>query len=249
MKSKPEQTFLASGHNQAGNVEIRCPHNAAILNNFDLSALLDNKKTPRAIARLLNVHGLEKPLAIGTSSTCRVGGGGGGGGGVLEPPLQPKQTSETHKLRTVPIRNHLGCSACIAPPSPGFSILPKEITLRRAILRYDLSTILGKAASKSVLWQNRKVIQLIYDTPYNPGRRATRKSAEACQEAGSWWCREISRQRRTGAHFRRLPPLGLSGSNSRSPRLARTAEAPCPGVADRRSCGRSAPHLLRHGRR
>src|SRR6266436_8627418 len=104
--------------------------------------------------------GLEKPLATGTNSTCRVGGGGGGGGGVLEPPLQPKQASDAHKLGSMPIRNHLECFACITPPAPGVSILPKEITLRRVIPRYDLSTILGKAASKSVLWQNRRFIEL-----------------------------------------------------------------------------------------
>src|SRR6266850_402556 len=193
--------------------------------------------------------GLEKPLATGTSSTCRVGGGGGGGGGVLEPPLQPKQTSDTHKFKTMPIRNHLGCFACITPPAPGVSILPKGITLRRVIPRYDLSTILGRPASKRELRQNRKFIELIYGTPYNPGRRATRKSAQDGQEARSWWCREVIRQRRTRAHFRRLPPLGLSGSNTRSPRLVRTPETSRPGCTDGRSCGRSAPHLLRHDRR
>src|SRR6266852_5597096 len=138
--------------------------------------------------------GLEKPLATGTNSTCRVGGGGGGGGGVVEPPLQPKQTSDTHKLRTMPIRNHLECFACIAPPQPGFSILPKGMTLRRVILSYDLSTILGRAASKSVLWQNRKFIELIYGTPYNPGRRETRKSVEDGQEARSQRYAATSRQ-------------------------------------------------------
>src|SRR5712664_4902827 len=101
----------------------------------------------------------------------------------------------------VPIRNRLERFACIAPPQPDFSILPKGIILRRVILCRDLSTILGRAASKSVLWQNRKFIELIYGTPYNPGRRATRKSAEAGQEARSWRDRESSRQRRTRAHF------------------------------------------------
>src|SRR6266851_4887665 len=137
--------------------------------------------------------GLAKPLATGTSSTCRVGGGGGGGGGLVVPPLQPMQTSNTHKLRTVPIRNRLECFACIAP-QPDFSILPKGMTLRRAILLYDLSTILGRAASKSVLWQNRKFIELIYGTPYNPGRRETRKSVEDGQEARSQRYAGISRQ-------------------------------------------------------
>src|SRR6266403_5668355 len=193
--------------------------------------------------------GLEKPLTTGTSSTCRVGGGGGGGVGVVEPPLQPKQTSDTHKLSTAPLRHRAKCFPCIAPPQPGFSILPTGIILRRVILRRDLSTILGRAASKSVLWQNRKFIELIYGTPYNPGRRAACKSPEDGQEARSWWYREISWQRRTRAHFRRLPALGLSGSNSRSPRLVRTPETSRPGGTDRRSCGRSAPHLLRHDRR
>src|SRR5882724_5434150 len=145
--------------------------------------------------------GLAKPLATGTSSTCRVGGGGGGGGGVVEPPLQPTQISGTHKLRTMPIWNRAECFASIAPPPPGFSILPKEIAPRRVILRCALSAFLGEAASKSVLWQNRKFIELIYGTPHNPGRRAPRKIAQAGQEARGWWCREISRQRGARAHF------------------------------------------------
>jgi len=224
MKSKPEQTFLATGHNQAGNIEIRRPENVAILNNLDLPALLDDKKTPRAIAGLLNVQRAGETAGHRNQLHLQGRRRRGRGGGVVEPPLQPKQTSDTHKLRTVPIRNHLECFACIVPPQPCFSILPKGIILRRVILRRDLSTILGRAASKSVLWQNRKFIELIYGTPYNPGRRATRKSAQDGQEARSWWCCEVIRQRRTRAHFRRLPPLGLSGSNTRSPRLVRTPE-------------------------
>src|SRR2546427_9157607 len=169
--------------------------------------------------------GLEKPLATGTNSTCRVGGGGGGGGVVIEPPLHPKHASATHQTRTALRRILEERLSCMIPPQPDFSILPKGMTLRRVILRYDLSTILGRAASKSVLWQNRKFIELIYGTPYNPGRRATRKSVEAGQEARKWWYREFIRRWRTRAHFRRLPSLGLSGSNTRSSRLVRTSEA------------------------
>src|SRR5882757_6862913 len=64
-------------------------------------------------------RGLEKPLATGTSSTCRVGGGGGGGGGVVEPPLQPQQASPTHKPRRPTIGNVAVRFCCMVPPRPG----------------------------------------------------------------------------------------------------------------------------------
>src|SRR6266403_2079299 len=86
--------------------------------------------------------GLEKPLATGTNSTCSVGGGGGGGGVVIEPPLHPKPASATHKTRTALRRNLEERLSCMIPPQLDFSILPKGETLRRVILRYDLSTIL-----------------------------------------------------------------------------------------------------------
>src|SRR6266403_3355892 len=130
-------------------------------------------------------RGLEKPLATATNSTCSVGGGGGGGVVVIEPPLHPKHASPTHKTRTALRRNLEERLSCMIPPQPDFSILPKGETLRRVILRYVSPTSFGRSASKSVLWQNRKFIELIYGTPYNPGRRATRKSVEDRQEARS----------------------------------------------------------------
>src|SRR5712664_1283606 len=117
-------------------------------------------------------RGLEKPLATGTNSTCRVGGGGGGGGVVIEPPLHPKHASVTHQTRTALRRILEERLSCMIPPQPDFSILPKGMTLRRVILRYDLSTILGRAASKSVLWQNRKFIELILWHTVQPWKKS-----------------------------------------------------------------------------
>src|SRR5712692_3137306 len=105
------------------------------------------------------------------------------------------------------------------PPQMGVSILPNVRTLRRVNLRRDSSTSPGRSASKSVLWQNRWFIELIYGAPYNSRRRAPGKNAEGGQENRGRRPRESSRQRRARASVRRLPPLGLLGSDSRSPRL------------------------------
>src|SRR5229473_2898983 len=117
--------------------------------------------------------GLEKPLATGANSTCRVGAGCDG---VVEPLLQPTQASAAHKHRTVPIRNLAERFSCIVPPQPGLSIVPKGMTLGRVILRDDSSTSLGRSASKGVLWQNRSWIMEEYDKQDHSRTRARGKN-------------------------------------------------------------------------
>src|SRR5713226_5743265 len=83
--------------------------------------------------------GLEKPLATGTNSTCRVGGGGGGGI-VIDPPLHPKHPSARHKHKSAFRPNLETVLSCMIPPQLGVSILPNVRTLRRVNLRRDSST-------------------------------------------------------------------------------------------------------------
>src|SRR6266850_1099014 len=122
--------------------------------------------------------GLEKPLATGTSSTCRVGGGGGGGGVVIEPPLHPKHASATHKLKTALHRNSEERLACMIPPHPGPSILPNCTTLRRVNLGLVLSGSSRLSASNCVLWQNRGWIIKEYGTPNHTRTRTRRKDPQ-----------------------------------------------------------------------
>src|SRR5437879_5951970 len=116
--------------------------------------------------------GLEKPLATGTNSSCRAGGGGGD---VIEPPLQPKHARAPHKSKPALRRNLEELLPCMIPPQPGFSILPKAMTLRRVNLQCDSLTSPGGSASKIVLWQNGGWIIEEYGTQDRSRPRTRRK--------------------------------------------------------------------------